>query len=170
MNKKAEFYISKLQLIPHPEGGYFKEIYRSGEIFEAEHLPGRYNKDRAFSTSIYFLLERKNISKFHKLKSDEIWHFYDGSVVIIYTIEENGIMKEIKLGNNLGNGETPQVVIKHNSWFGAELIDKTSFCLIGCTVSPGFDFEDFEIGQRGALIKKFPEYSEIIKKLTKFEG
>ncbi len=170
MNNKAGYYISRLQLIPHPEGGYYKEIYRSGEIYEADHLPGRYNKDRAFSTSIYFLLEGKQVSTFHRLKSDEIWHFYDGSLVIIYTIEENGIMKEIKLGNNLGNGEIPQVVIKRNRWFGAELIDKTSFCLAGCTVSPGFDFEDFEPGDRKILIKKFPEYSEIIKKLTKFEG
>ena len=168
MNEKAGYYISKLQLSLHPEGGYYKEVYRSGEIYEAEFLPGRYFKDRALSTSIYFLLEGRQVSTFHRLKSDEIWHFYDGSVVKIYNIEEDGRMKEIKLGNNLEDGETLQVVINKNSWFGAEVVDKSSFCLIGCTVSPGFDFEDFELGNRDSLIKQFPEYSEVIKKLTKF--
>ena len=168
MNKKAEYYISKLQLKPHPEGGYFKEVYRSGEIFEAEHLPGRYIGNRAFSTSIYFLLEGGQVSNFHRIKSDELWHFYDGSAVKIYVIEEDGVMRYTSLGSNLEEGEALQAVIKKNSWFAAELKDKNSFSLIGCTVSPGFDFDDFELGSRESLLKQFPDYSEVIKKLTKF--
>ena len=168
MNDKAEFYISKLQLIPHPEGGYYKVIYRSDEIIKASSLPARYKSSRTFSTSIYFLLKNNQVSLFHKLKSDEIWHFYDGCGVKIYVIEKNGVKREILLGNKLEQGELPQAVINKNSWFGAELLKKSSFCLIGCTVSPGFEFKDFDLGEREKLIKLFPQHEEIIKKLTKF--
>jgi len=169
MNDKAGFYISKLQLNPHPEGGYYKEVYRSDEIIEAVHLPVRYKSSRAFSTSIFFLLKNDQVSMFHKLKSDEIWHFYDGCGVKIYVIEKNGIKREVLLGNKLEQGELPQVIINKNSWFGAELLNKSSFCLIGCTVSPGFEFKDFELGEREKLLKLFPQHENIIKKLTKFD-
>ena len=169
MHPKAKEYISKLQLEQHPEGGYFKEIYRCGELFSAEHLPGRYNKDRSFSTSIYFMLEGNQVSLFHKLKSDEVWHFYDGTAIIVYIITEDGEFTEQHLGNNIDKGESFQIIIPKGSWFGAELKDELSFGLIGCTVSPGFDFEDFELGSRKYLLKLYPKYSEIIKKLTKFD-
>jgi len=169
MNDKADFYISKLQLNPHPEGGYYKEVYRSDEIIEAVHLPVRYKSSRAFSTSIFFLLKNDQVSMFHKLKSDEIWHFYDGCGVKIYVIEKNGIKREVLLGNKLEQGELPQVIINKNSWFGAELLNKSSFCLIGCTVSPGFEFKDFKLGEREKLLKLFPQHENIIKKLTKFD-
>ncbi len=168
MKDKAGLYISKLQLSPHPEGGYYKEIYRSGEIIKAEYLPDRYKASRAFSTSIYFLLKNNQVSLFHKLKSDEIWHFYDGCGVKIYIIEKNGAIKEILLGNKLKEGELPQIVIRKNYWFGAELLDKSSFCLMGCTVSPGFDFKDLRLGEREKLLNLFPQHEKIIKKLTKF--
>ena len=168
MNEKAKYYISKLQLTPHSEGGYYKEIYRSGEIYKADFLPGRYKKDKCYSTSIYFLLEGDQVSTFHRLKSDEVWHFYDGSRVKIYIIEESGNLNEILLGNNLEKGESPQVLIRYNSWFAAEVLDKSSFCLTGCTVSPGFDYEDFELGERNNLLNRYPQHEEIIKKLTKF--
>jgi predicted cupin superfamily sugar epimerase len=90
MNNKAKKYIQKLQLKSHPEGGYYKEIYRAGELILPDHLPKRYKESRAFSTSIYFLLEGNQFSSFHRLKSDELWHFYDGSTLIIYTIDEKG--------------------------------------------------------------------------------
>ena len=167
MDKKAKYYIEKLKLQEHPEGGYFKEIYRSDEIFSASVLPERYNGGRAFSTSIYFLLEGKNISALHKLQSDEIWHFYDGCPVKIYIITPQGKLEERMIGHNLDNKESLQTVICKHSWFGAELTDKSSFCLIGCTVSPGFDFQDFEMGKRVKLIEQYPEFSEIILRLTK---
>ena len=167
MSTQAQKYIEKLQLKPHPEGGYYKEIYRAGEMILSEHLPKRYKSSRNFSTSIYFLLEGNQVSNFHKLKSDEQWHFYDGSSIVIYAIDEGGNLNKILLGRNIENGESPQTIIKQNSWFAAELSDKTSFALIGCTVAPGFDFSDFELGKSNDLIEAFPQYSELIDKLTK---
>lgn len=167
MNKKAKEYINKLKLKLHPEGGYFSEIYRSEELIQANHLPERYNSSRSFSTSIYFMLEGNQFSSFHRLKSDELWHFYDGTNLTIVVIDEKGLLKEIKLGNNLNKGETFQTVVRKNTWFAAGLIDKTSFALIGCTVSPGFDFDDFELGKRNDLVREFPEHSDVIIKLTR---
>lgn len=167
MHEKAKEYIDKLELAAHPEGGYFSEIYRSNEIVLADHLPSRYKSSRSFSTSIYFMLEGKQISSFHRLKSDEQWHFYDGTALDIYIINENGNLKKIKLGNYLKSGETFQTVIEKNSWFAAELIDKSSYALVGCTVSPGFDFNDFELGKRNDLVNKFPDHKEIIIRFTK---
>jgi len=167
MDKKAQKYIEKLQLKPHPEGGFYKEIYRAGDMILPEHLPKRYKSSRNFSTSIYFLLEGNQVSNFHKLKSDEQWHFYDGSGMVIYVIDEGGNLNKILLGRNIEKGESIQTVIKSNSWFAAELSDKTSFALIGCTVAPGFDFNDFELGKRDALIKAFPQFKELIYKLAK---
>ena len=167
MHEKAKYYIDKLKLQKHPEGGYFNEIYRSDEIFTASVLPKRYNGDRAFSTSIYFLLEGKEISTFHKLQSDEIWHFYDGSPVRISIINPEHTLEEKLLGNTIENNESLQRVINKGSWFGAELVDKSSFTLVGCTVSPGFNFLDFEIGKRERLLEEYPEFSSIILRLTK---
>ena len=164
MNSKE--YIEKLQLSAHPEGGFFKEVYRAEEQIN-DKLPSRYAGSRAFSTSIYFLLEGNQISSLHRLNSDEIWHFYDGSSIKIYIIDEDGKSFSVNLGNNLEEGETFQTVIKKNSWFGAEVVDKNSFSLVGCTVAPGFDFDDFELGSRDELLESYPQYEDIIKKLTK---
>lgn len=167
MNEKAKYYISKLKLRPHPEGGYYREVYRSGEILEKDKLPERYSGKRAFSTSIYFMLEGEEISSFHRIKSDETWHFYDGSVVKIYILADDGQISEILLGKNLENMELLQVTIKKNSWFGAEVTDKGSFALLGCTVAPGFEYDDLEIGSRRLLLGMYPHQENIIKKLTK---
>jgi predicted cupin superfamily sugar epimerase len=167
MSPQAHKYIEKLQLKPHPEGGYYKEIYRAGEMILPEHLPKRYVSARNFSTSVYFLLEGNQVSHFHRLKSDEQWHFYDGSSIVIYVIDEGGNVNKILLGRKIERGESPQTVIKQNSWFAAELSDKTSFALIGCTVAPGFEFNDFELGKKDELIDKFPQLRELIYKLTK---
>jgi hypothetical protein len=167
MNEKAKYYIDKLKLQKHPEGGYFNEIYRSDEIFTASVLPERYMGNRAFSTSIYFLLDGKDISAFHKLQSNEIWHFYDGCPVRVSIITPLQTLEERVLGNNLDGNENLQTVINKHSWFGAELLDKSSFSLIGCTVSPGFDFQDFEMGKRNHLLEKYPQFSSTILRLTK---
>jgi len=167
MLPQAKKYIEKLQLKPHPEGGYYKEIYRAGNMILPEHLPKRYKSSRNFSTSIYFLLEGNQASHFHRLKSDEQWHFYDGSSIVIYVIEEGGNLNKIILGRNIEKGESLQTIIKHNSWFAAELSDKSSFALIGCTVAPGFDFNDFNLGKRDELVDIFPQFKELINKLTK---
>lgn len=167
MDEKAKYYIEKLMMTRHPEGGYFNEIYRAGEIFEADILPSRYGSSRAFSTSIYFLLSGKDVSTFHRLQSDEIWHFYDGCPVKLYIIDGEGKIEERIMGSDLAKGELLQTVIPQNCWFGAELTDKKSFALVGCTVAPGFDFEDFELGKREELLKIFPQYRDLIISLTR---
>ena len=108
------------------------------------------------------------VSNFHRIKSNEIWHFYGGSGVKINVIEKNGKFKEILPGNKLEYGELPQFVLNKNSRFGAELLNKSSFCLLRCTVSPGFEYNDFELWGREKLINLFPQHEKIIKKLTKF--
>jgi predicted cupin superfamily sugar epimerase len=164
MSIKATQYIKQLQLKKHPEGGYFREVYRSGEIILPQHLPKRYKSARNFSTSIYFLLEGKQFSAFHLLQSDELWHFYDGSTVILYSIDQKGNLSIQKLGK--GKECNFQLTIKKGIWFAAEVENKKSFSLFGCTVSPGFDFEDFKIGKRAGLTKKFPQHESLIKLLT----
>ncbi len=167
MHKGAKDYIEKLGLIPHPEGGFFREVYRADETITKESLPERYNGNRAFSTSIYFLLEGGQVSALHWLKSDEVWNYYDGSSANIYIIKPDGQLEIKKIGNRLNEDESFQIVIKKNCWFGAELEDKSSFILIGCFVSPGFDFSDFEMGERSNLINLYPQHSEFIIRLTK---
>lgn len=163
---KAEEYISMLNLKPHPEGGYYTEVYRSDEMIKDTHLPERYSSSHSFGTSIYFLLKGKDISKFHKLSSDEIWHFYDGSEVIIYILSNEGTLNKEILGRKIDEGSSFQITIPGGNWFAAELKNKNSFALVGCTVSPGFEFEDFELAERDHLVKKFPEYTDIIAGLT----
>jgi predicted cupin superfamily sugar epimerase len=165
--KDAQYWIRKLNLTRHPEGGYYKETFRAKEFIKAEHLPQRYNGNRCFSTSIYFLLESHEISALHRIKSNEIWHFYSGSSLTLYRIDPEGMLFKMKLGNDLNNGELFQVHIKAGNWFGATVNERDSYSLVGCTVSPGFEFEDFEIGERRQLIRLFPRHKEIIQKLTK---
>ncbi len=165
MHSEVSKYIRKLQLKKHPEGGYYKEVYRSGEMILPEHLPKRYKSSRNFSTSIYFLLEGKQISAFHLLQSDELWHFYDGSSVLIYIINHKGELSIKKLGRY--EDCKLQLTIEKQNWFAAEVEDKKSFALFGCTVSPGFEFDDFELRKRQELIKEFPQHKTLITRLTK---
>lgn len=165
MNSKARVYIKKLQLKKHPEGGFYREVYRSGEKILPDHLPKRYKSSRNFSTSIYFLLEGNQYSAFHLLKSDELWHFYDGSDLKVYIINPGGDLTLRKLGKS--EDAEFQIAIEKHCWFAAEVEDKKSFSLFGCTVSPGFEFEDFELGKREFLLKKFPQHNTLIQKLTR---
>ncbi|GIV46282.1 MAG: hypothetical protein KatS3mg036_1100 [Ignavibacterium sp.] len=164
MYSKARYYIDKLGLQKHPEGGYYREIYRAGEMFFTETVPAKKLNKKNISTSIYFLLSGRDKSLFHRLKSDEIWHFYDGCDVKIYIIDNYGELKEEQIGKTR---EVFQYVIPKNNWFAAELTDKNSFALVGCTVSPGFDFKDFELARRDKLLQKFPDYEKLIKRFTK---
>jgi len=158
--------IKKLDLTPHPEGGYYKEIFRAVEIIDAKSLPPRYNGSRCFSTSIYFLLEKNQVSKFHRLKSTEIWYYHYGCSLTLHIIDTKGNYSKIILGSNIQNGEMLQAVIPVGSWFGAEANDKNSFTLSGCNVAPGFDFMDFELGDRNYLTNNFPRHKEVIIRLT----
>jgi uncharacterized protein len=162
---ESKLIIEKLKMISHPEGGFFKEIYRSKQVISNSSLPIKHSGDRNFSTSIYYLLVGEQISHFHRLKSDEIWHFYKGSPIILHCISE-GKYFQIKIGNNFEKDEVPQYVIYAGVWFAAEVEDKTSYSLVGCTVAPGFDYSDFELGKREDLLKQFPQFKEIILKFT----
>ncbi len=162
----ANYWIDKLKLEEHPEGGYYREVYRSDENIAMNALPERYNGSRSFSTSIYFLLEGTQISRFHRIKSDETWHFYQGTTLELFVLGNDGTLSTQLLGNNLEAGESLQITIKRNNWFGGKIVDKSSFALMGCTVAPGFHFDDFELGDKQQLLEKFPHRKGIIDELT----
>ncbi len=166
MKKNAEYWIENLELTPHPEGGYFRETYCSQEILKQESLPSRYSSDRAFVTAIYFLLKSDQVSKFHRLKSDEMWFYHAGSSLTLYLINTDGKLQHVQLGTDIDKGEQPQVLIKHGVWFGAKVNQEHSYTLISCTVAPGFDFEDFELATQRQLIADYPQHREIIELLT----
>lgn len=165
MIRNSGYWINKLELLPHPEGGYYKEIYRSTESISRDGLPNRFSGSRSLATSIYFLLEKGQFSTFHRIKSDEIWHFYDGDPVIVYEITSDGILIIHKLGLDINAGYLPQITVNAGNWFAAE--PSGDFTLVGCTVSPGFSFEDFEMGNKEILTSSFPEHTELINRLTK---
>jgi len=159
-----DHWITQLNLQPHPEGGFFRETYQSSEKVTA--LPQRFNGERSFSTAIYFLLRSEDRSVFHRIKSDELWHFYQGSRLLIYVLTDAELTIH-KLGSNPNQGESLQVLIPANCWFGALVEKPNSFALCGCTVSPGFDFSDFEMVARNELLKKYPGYEKEIIQLTR---
>jgi uncharacterized protein len=162
----AEFWINRLGLMRHPEGGFFKEVYRSGEVISKKGLPERYTSFRPFATSIYFLLESHEFSAFHRLKSDEVWHFYQGSPLTLFIIHPLGELTLRKLGSDPGKQENLQCTVTRGCWFAASVNDPGSYTLLGCSVSPGFDFEDFELGHREDLIRKFPKHQKLIESLA----
>jgi predicted cupin superfamily sugar epimerase len=168
MNRTARYWIDKLNLTRHPEGGHYKEVYRSKEIINKKSLPSRYTSFRTFSTSVYYLLQSHEFSAFHRLKSDEIWHFYEGSPITLFLILPNGNLKKIILGRYPENNELLQFIIPRGCWFAAKVYSPGSYSLVGCTVSPGFDFDDFELGNFEKLVKLFPQHTAIIQKLTTF--
>lgn len=163
----ARYWIAKLQLEPHPEGGYYRETHRSDLIIAREALPSGFTGPRAASTAIYFLIEGENFSAFHRLRSDEMWHYYAGSPLLVHMIDSAGEPSSLILGNDPDAGQVQQAVVSAGYWFASHVADWKSWALVGCTVSPGFDFADFEIGQRAELIAQYPQHREIIDRLTR---
>jgi predicted cupin superfamily sugar epimerase len=166
LNEQAEYWIEKLNLRQHPEGGFFTEVYRSKRYV---HLP-EFDGPRSVCTAIYYLLIGDQYSFFHRIKSDEIWHFYAGSSLLLHIIEEKEEktrLLDISLGSNIDNNETFQAVINSGSWFAASVIDDDSYSLVGCTVSPGFEYRDWEIGQMQKLSRLYPQYKSVIEKYAK---
>lgn len=187
--KDAAYWIEKLRLEPHPEGGFYRQTYRADLVLPAESLPPNFAGPRSAATAIYFLLEAGEFSAFHRLRSDELWHFYLGASLLVHVIEDGGSYSKIELGSDPEAGEVFQAVVRAGCWFTSELRindgemkdgemkdgrmkhdepnDRKPFALVGCTVAPGFDFEDFELAERGRLAAIYPQHRELIDRLTR---
>ena len=163
----AQQLVKQYGLQPHPEGGWYKETYRSNEYIPANALPSRFGGDRAFSTAIYFLLEHNDFSAFHRIKSDECWHFYAGDPLLIYVIRDDGELDIIQLGSDITKGQLFQYVVPANCWFASRPASDSTFCFVGCTVSPGFDFKDFELGDVNTLSTSYPKHEKLIRELCR---
>jgi len=159
--------IQKYNLEPHPEGGWYKQTYKSNEQIASEALPERFSASRAFSTAIYFLLEQGNFSAFHRIKSDECWHFYAGDPLLIYVIKPSGELKVISLGSDHEKGQLFQYVVPANCWFASRPAPESEYCFVGCTVSPGFEFDDFELADATELSAIYPQHKLIIIELCR---
>ena len=158
MNKQERIneLIEKLALLPHPEGGYYKETYRSSETIDGE---------QALMTSILFLLTADSPSHFHRIQSDEHWYFHEGSPLTVHVIGENGHEKRM-LGLDFAQGQSPYQLVHKQEIFGSEVQEPNSYALVSCAVAPGFMFRDFELFTRQELLDQYPQYEEIIGRLA----
>ena len=152
-----EEIIRYFKMIAHPEGGYYSETYLS-----SMNVPGI---NRQLMTAIYFLLPSGQVSKFHTIKSDELWFHHSGGPIVVHTLDENG-HTEHHLGMDLNAGEQPQILIKAGVVFGSTVKVESTYALVSCVVAPGFDFRDFELCDPSSLLNLFPNHKEIINRLT----
>jgi uncharacterized protein len=157
-----------LQLEAHPcEGGYFRQTWKSEEEIPQSALPSRYTSAHAAGTAIYYLLEPSTFSEMHRLISDEVFHFYYGDPVEMLQLWPDGSSRVVRLSNDLAGGALPQLVVPKGVWQGSRLVPGGSVALIGCTVSPGFDYADYETGKRQELVRQYPASAELIEILTR---
>lgn len=162
----ARHWIEALRLQRHPEGGWYREVYRAKETVTRDSLPSRFTGDRCFATAIYFLLDGTEMSALHRIRQDEVWHFYDGTGLTLHVIDQAGDYSTTALGRNIDEGERLVTVIKAGALFGAT-VDTEGYALAGCTVAPGFEFEDFEMPSRAVLLDEYPQHRSTIERLTK---
>ena len=163
----ANYIIERLGLMSLPEeGGYYRETYRSAEKISHGALPARHTAGRDFSSAIYYLITADSFSALHRLKTDEIFHFYLGDPVLMLKLHPGGRGETITFGNNLAEGHHPQCIVTGGTWQGMRLLDGGRFALMGTTMAPAFDFRDFEKGTRSVLIKMYPGYAQLIESLT----
>lgn len=160
-----------LHLAPHPrEGGWFRQTWKANEVLPGDTLPARYaagqSGGRAAGTSIYYLLEPNSFSEMHRLQSDEVFHFYLGDTVEMLQLFPDGSGRSVLLGSNVGGGEWPQTVVPQGVWQGSRLVPGGRLALLGCTVSPGFEYDDYESGARAELLHGWPEWQDLITALT----
>ena len=165
MEPRVHELITALDLTPHPEGGYYRETYKSDLCFNAMDENASFPGRRSTGAAIYFLLEGRDISRMHRIKADELWHFYEGAPLTVHVIHPDGTLEEIRLGSDIARGETFQALVKAGCWFGASLAGD-GHALVGCTTHPGFEFEDFEMAEQDDLLSKWPEHEAVIRKLT----
>jgi predicted cupin superfamily sugar epimerase len=169
---RPEDYIRHLGLLAHPEGGYYKEVFRSEETLSPEQLPARFGGARQVITSIYFLIKPDFPSHFHRIKSDEIWYFHDGNGLIIHVLHPDGAYEKLALGRDLPSGQRLQACVPAGSWFAAECASNLApqFSLVSCAVAPGFDFADFELAERLPLQSHYPKHHDLIQRFTRDES
>jgi predicted cupin superfamily sugar epimerase len=159
--------VNQLNLTPHPEGGFYRETYRSTGVIPHSVLPAGFKGDRNTSTAIYYLLPEGACSRFHRIASDEGWHLYLGGPLDVVQLDPvTGELTVTTLGANLAKGETFQAMVPAGVWFGAQARPGCGYALVGCTVAPGFDFDDFELATRSQLLADFPEARSWIERLT----
>lgn len=163
--KKRDQWINNLNMISHPEGGYYSVEYVSPHKITDKTLKVDFEGERALSSSIYFLIDEGNVSNFHRLKSDEIWYFHDGHPLTIAVISPDGSYSEHELGLDFEKNQRPQILVPAGSIFGS--FTKTDYSLVSCMVSYAFEFEDFELFDRKDLLTQYPEHEDIIRKLTR---
>jgi len=165
MPSTAAQWISALGLQPHPEGGFYRELYRAEGEISPSALPARYDGARSYATSIYFLLSGRQVSHWHRLASDEIWYYHAGDGLTVHIIDSNGVYSSQRLGSEPDKGMALQVVIPHGCWFGATVDDPEGYCLVGCAVAPGFSFADFELASSHDILIRDEAHREIIERL-----
>lgn len=162
MNDEVDRLVRRLRLEPHPEGGFYRETFRAPLV-----VPGPdHGTPRHASTAIYFLLPAGTFSALHRVRSDEVWHHYDGDPVALHLIAGDGAHSVVRLGRDLAAGEAPQAVVPASTWQAAEPLG-SRFALCGCTVAPGFDFADFELARREDLAARFPAHAELVARLSR---
>ncbi|WP_394839621.1 cupin domain-containing protein [Pendulispora rubella] len=166
MRHTADYWIRHLQLEPHPEGGAFRQTYRAALTVRKDALPPGFAGDCSAATQIYFLIRNGEYSAFHRIQSDEIWHFYAGDTLLVHEIGEDGTLHTHTLGAEPERGESFQSVVGARSWFASELKDGGEYALVGCTVAPGFDFADFELAKKDTLARAFPAHIGLISRLS----
>lgn len=163
----AEQLVSYYNLQPHPEGGWYTQTYKSKEYIVAGSLPERFAGDRPFSTAIYFLLKQGNFSAFHRIKSDECWHFYEGGPLEVFMLLPDGKLDIVTLGNDISKDQYYQFVVPAGCWFASRAAAGSQYSFVGCTVAPGFDFDDFELADANKLVSEFPRHEALIRQLCR---
>lgn len=162
-----ERIVEGLGLQPHPEGGYYRETYRSEDRIREDALPSGFVGDRHCSTAIYYLLGPGDFSAFHRIRSDETWHFYKGAGLILHVLTDGGGCESVLLGDGAERGEVFQATVKAGRWFASEPSTPDGYALVGCTVSPGFDFRDFEMADAETLAAGWPDHVDLVRRLCR---
>ncbi|MFO0749951.1 MAG: cupin domain-containing protein [Myxococcota bacterium] len=159
--------VERLGLLPHPEGGWFRETWRAGETVARDALPARFAGPRAHGTAILFLLEAGQFSALHRIASDEVWCFHLGAPLVVHVLGRDGIREDLVLGHDVGGGQRVQAVVPHGALFGARVLGDAGYALVSCTVAPGFDFADFVMPSRAELVAALPQHAALIAELTR---
>lgn len=167
LHPSAQRYIDRFNLQPHPEGGFYRETYRSPTTLSRSDLPGGFRVSQPVSTAIYFLLTDEIFSALHRIKSDEMWHFYDGDPLEVHMLSGPPPGRHEVLALGRGDGLHLQGTVTAGVWFGARVRAPGTWSLVGCTVAPGFCFEDFEMANRENLVMQFPGHRTWLESLTR---